>query len=71
MFREGKRWLKVHVPGTSREELKTAQNALLLTLKLAETTLDGLPVYGPKAAIGTLLRIVEAVQVRYAFLLFE
>jgi hypothetical protein len=52
-------------------ELKTAQNALLLTLKLAEMTLDGLPVYGPKAAIGTLLRIVEAVQVRYAFLLFE
>jgi hypothetical protein len=64
MLTEAKSWLKVHIPGTPREEFKTAQNALLLSLRLAETVLDGVPVYGPKAAIGTLLRIVEAVQVR-------
>jgi hypothetical protein len=61
-------WLKNHIPGGSRDNFKTAQNTLKLALEVAREGLDGFPVYGPKAAIGAILRVVEVAQVRSAFL---
>jgi hypothetical protein len=56
-------WLKAHTPA-SRENRKTARNAFKLSLELAEKALDGFPLYGPKAAIGSALKIMEVAQVR-------
>jgi hypothetical protein len=61
--------LKARLHKSAREELKTARNGLVLSLQLAGTALDAFPVYGPKAAIGAILKIVEVAQVGSIILL--
>jgi hypothetical protein len=45
------------------ERVKTARNALILSLELAEKSLDSFPVYGPKAALSALLKVIEVAKV--------
>jgi len=53
-------WL--HRPRT-RQKGKEALNALKVVLGTAEKALDGVPVPGPKAAVGALLFIINALEV--------
>jgi hypothetical protein len=57
--------VKAHLPGRTREQRKTAFNALKLSMELTEKVLDGFPLYGPKAAIGSLLKVIEVAQVSW------
>ena len=48
----------------SRSEAgQTAREVLKTTLKLAEKALDGVPIPGAKAAVGSLLEVIGGLEV--------
>ena len=52
----------LHRPQTRRRG-KEAVNALKVALEVIEKALDGIPMPGPKLAVGTLLSIIIALEV--------
>ena len=46
---------------------QTAREVLKTTLKLAEKALDGVPIPGAKAAIGSLLEVIGGLEVRLLY----
>jgi len=48
---------------SKRDSSQIAKEALKPTLKIAEKALDGIPIPGAKAAVGTLLEVITGLEV--------
>lgn len=51
----------------SKDARRTAKGILITTLDLADSALEGMPVYGPKAAVSTVLKAIRDVDVSASF----